>query len=113
MSDKEILMEFLQMKGITKVRLNEKDLELFYALSEYGILYAEDASRILNESAAGKRRMRLKLFNILDGKRGIVYLGSLGREMLLELNYKPYFVKEEDKVTEKNNNILANRYRNV
>ena len=111
LEDREIVTEHLRMKGIEKIRLTENDMTLFYALSEYGILYAEDAAEILQESKKGRRRTRLKNLDIIDGKRGIVYLGSLGREMLRELNLEPRDVKEFDKITEGYNNELANRYR--
>lgn len=111
LTDKEIIEEYLYLKSSKKARLTEKDMKLLYTLAKYGILYSEDALEILEENKLGRRRTRLKCLGILDSKRGLVYLGQLGRESLIELNLAPRSVEEEDKVLSGNYNQLAEEYR--
>lgn len=111
LTDKEIIEEYLYLKSSKKARLTERDMKLLYTLAKYGILYSEDALEILEENKLGRRRTRLKCHGILDSKRGLVYLGQLGRESLIELNLTPRPVEEEDKVLSGNYNQLAEEYR--
>ena len=111
LTDKEIIEEYLYLKSSKKARLTERDMKLLYTLAKYGILYSEDALEILEENKLGRRRTRLKSLGLLEIKRGIVYLGQMGHEALLELGVEPYAVKNEDKVYSDKYNQLAEGYR--
>lgn len=111
LTDKEIVTEYLNMNGVSRFNLTEKDMELLYTLSKYGILYSEDALEILGDSKNGKRRSRLKALGILDGKRGLVYLSMVSRKALFELDIESHAVHESDKIMGNKFNRLAERYR--
>lgn len=53
----------------------------------------------------------LKCLGTLDSKRGLVYLGQLGREALSELNLTPRLIKDEEKVFSEDYNQVAEEYR--